>query len=241
MRPAPEVLVPAAVRGRLDAFLPDWLTNWWKRTFANVTPRERWGYRIWALVGVVVAIPELGAAIWDNGPWPTISGTTGHLEDIWKPTAIFVVAIIVIAAARALGYGQRKPETPPTAAEARADDWWPWIYFGVAVLVTAAAGFIVAKTVGEGGEAQFVVGYVIYGLIGFFCLLVPAVFRWPLAKLFNRDVLPFPPIFRTVGDLEKRVPVVALVVLAGLVILLIHLALYPWPDVSHHNPTPDSV
>jgi hypothetical protein len=242
MRPAPEVLVPARVRGRLDAVLPDRLTDWWRRTFAGVTPKERWGYRLWTLVGLVIAIPELGAAVWDNGPWPTISGTTGHLEDIWKPTAIFVVALIVFAAGRALGYGApRDPAEAPGVEPARANDWWPWIYFGVAVVGTAVAGFVVAKTVDGGKEAQFVVGYVIYGLIGFFFLLVPALFGWALARFAGRDVVPFPPIFRTVADLEKRVPLIALILLTGLVILLIHLALYPWPDISHQHPTPDSV
>jgi hypothetical protein len=52
--------------------------------------------------------------------------------------------------------------------------------------------------------------------------------------------VPFPSLITTLRDLERRVPLVALVVLAGLVILLIHLALYPWPDVSHHNPVPGS-
>jgi len=28
---------------------------------------------------------------------------------------------------------------------------------------------------------------------------------------------------------------------AGLAVLLIHLALYPWPDVSHHKPDPGSL
>jgi hypothetical protein len=200
-------------------------------------------------VGAVIAVPEIWAAVaGDAGSWPTISGTTGHLEDLWKLTAVIVVALIVIAAAWAVGYGKPAPLAPrlragrpqvPQASAQLAGEWWPYVYFGIAVVCTAVASLATAGLAGDGGEARFVVGYVMYGLIGFFFLFLPATFGWALAFFFARDV-PFPPILRTIHDLEKRVPLVALVVLAGLVILLIHLALYPWPDISHHQPKPGS-
>src|SRR5437899_1145922 len=73
MRPAPEILVPAPVRQGLSSILPAWLTGWWQHTFASVTPRERWGYRVWGAVGVVITVPELWAAKTGDALWfPTI-------------------------------------------------------------------------------------------------------------------------------------------------------------------------
>jgi hypothetical protein len=39
------------------------------------------------------------------------------------------------------------------------------------------------------------------------------------------------------AGVERRWPPVALVILAGLVVLLAHLALYPWPDIFSHVTT----
>jgi hypothetical protein len=194
-----------------------------------VTRFERLGYVVWGAVALVVAIPELWALASNGAPWPTISGTTGHLEDLWHPTAVFVVALIVVAAALATGYGRPAERTPTVAP---AGQWWPFLYLGSAVAFTVGAGFLASGVV-NGSEGRFVLGYVIYGLIGFFFILLPAVFGWVF-------VVPFPSLITTLRDLERRVPLVALVVLAGLVILLIHLALYPWPDVTHHHPRPGS-
>ena len=242
MRPAPQTLVPPPARRALAAFVPQWLATWWAARFGTVTSYERWGYRVWAAVGVVIAIPEIWAAGWGDSPWPTISGTTGHLEDLWKPTAIFVVALIAIAAARSLGYGVAAQSNANAAVPSTEawNGWWPYAYFAGALVCIAVPSLLVAKYVPHGPESRFVLGYVMYGLIGFFFLFVPAVFGWMLAHFFAIQI-PFPTLFRSVADLEKRVPAVALVVVAGLVILLIHLALYPWPDISHHGPNPGSL
>ena len=194
-----------------------------------MTRFERIGYVVWSAVALVVAIPEITALADADAPWPTISGTTGHLEDLWHPTAVIVVAVIVVAAALAAGYGRPTQRTPTSAPGGAL---WPFVYLGSAVVFTVGAGFLASGVV-NGSEGRFVLGYVIYGLIGFFFFVLPAVFGWAF-------VVPFPSLIATLRDLERRVPLVALVVLAGLVILLIHLALYPWPDVTHHNPKPES-
>jgi hypothetical protein len=236
VRAPPEKLLPSPVRHGAARIAPGWLQRWWDARWRGLTPYERWGYRVWGSVTVAIAIPEIWAAVAGNGPWPTISGTTGHLEDLWSPTAILVVGAIVIAAARALGYG---PKAPPARVEP-GSGWWPYAYFGGALVCVAVPSALVAIFVPEGPESRFVLGYVMYGLIGFFGLLVPALIGWVLAR-FYAIALPFPPLFKTLSALEKRLPVVALVVVAGLVVLLIHLALYPWPDISHHNPGPGSL
>ena len=70
---------------------------------------EWWGYVLWGAVGLVIAIPEIAAAAWHGGPWPTISGTIGHLEVIWSGTAIIVVAVVVAVAMHVLRY---RPDNP---------------------------------------------------------------------------------------------------------------------------------
>ena len=64
--------------------------------------------------------------------------------------------------------------------------------------------------------------------------------------MFQKDV-PFPTLFRTIGNLEdwlssRRLPwllgpklawLVAYVIFAGLAILLLHLTLYPYPEITH--------
>lgn len=190
---------------------------------------ERWGYCVWGAVALVVAVPEIWALAVADAPWPTLSGTVAHLEDLWPPTAVIVVAAIVVAAALAVGYGRREEQA---AAVAPGGDRWPYVYLGSAVVFIVGAGLVASELV-NGREGRFVLGYVIYGLIGVFLVLLPALAGHVL-------VVPFPSLIETLRDLERRVPLVALVVLAGLVILLIHLALYPWPDVAHHAPAPAS-
>lgn len=94
---------------------------------------------------------------------------------------------------------------------------------------------------------HFQPAYVLYGSLGLIWLVIPSF----VALVFQRDV-PFPTLFRTVGNLEdwlsgrkwpwtlgsKLAWIVAYVVFAGLAILLLHLTLYPYPDITHIlNPT----
>jgi hypothetical protein len=231
--------------------VPGFIRRWWVAHFSNVSPRERWGYVVWGSIALVVAIPELGAAIWERGPWPTISGTIGHLEELWSPTAIFPVAVIVVAAASIFRYAWAdRPEAadadrteggravrPGLRAEATAGSGrWGYVYLGgalVCVLVPSVLVAVFSRATSE--HTRWILGYVIYGLIAIFCVVVPSI----LAYFFAKDV-PFPTLFRTIAELEARVHAVGMIILAGLAILLIHLALYPWPAVSHHDPTPKS-
>jgi hypothetical protein len=69
----------------------------WNARFGDVESRVKWGYGVWACAGVVIAIPEIWSAISPPG-FVTISETVGHLESLWNPTAIIVVALIAAAA-----------------------------------------------------------------------------------------------------------------------------------------------
>ena len=209
---------------------------------AQMTARERWGYCFWGAVGAMIALPEIWAAAWSGGPWPTISGMTGHLEELWSPTAILVVAGIVVAAVQAVRFrtapaplrtaGGRTTRRAPPPAPPTGASLWGYLYVALAVVCVAVPSVLVG-TLSTSRHTKWILGYVIYGLIGFFCVALPSA----LAYWLSRDI-PFPTLFQTIADLERRARWVAIVTLAGLVVLLIHLALYPWPDIAHHNPGP---
>jgi hypothetical protein len=96
------------------------------------------------------------------------------------------------------------------------------VYFPVAIGVVAG-GSILAATMGGG---SFVLGYAIYALIAIFLVLIPNA----LAFWFAADV-PFPTLHRTIANLERRWRPAAMVIVAGLVVLAIHLVFFPWPDI----------
>jgi hypothetical protein len=88
------------------------------------TRREVWGYAVWGAMAIVVAVPELWAAIGGEAvEWPTISGTVGYLEywHVW--VSIIVIGVLVWAAFHAVQYEAAKkvaaaPAPPPPPAGA---------------------------------------------------------------------------------------------------------------------------
>src|SRR5256885_7197304 len=52
---------------------------------------------------------------------------------------------------------------------------------------------------------------------------------------FAGRIVSFPGLLYTVRKLERRLHWVAAVVVAGLAVLLVHLALYPWPDLVRES------
>jgi hypothetical protein len=210
--------------------------------FSGMSTTEKWGYGFWLFLGLVFGIPESWAGL-ANPPYPSLSDTIGHLEELWPPTAVIVVAVIVIVAyyfvrvpvsqtgslaytkgglGRGAGagvgrtYAGRLSKTPADTSPVAAI-----IYIPLALAVIALGSIIAAVTSG----GYWVLGYVIYGLIAVFLVIIPNV----LAYWFARDV-PWPTLLATIINLERRWRPAAVVVLAGLVILILHLALPPWPD-----------
>jgi hypothetical protein len=94
-------------------------------------------------------------------------------------------------------------------------------YVPLALAAIAIGSAIAAVTSGD----FWVLGYVSYGLIAIFLVIIPSVLTYWLAR-----EVPWPTLLATITNLERRWRPAAAVVLAGLVILLIHLALPPWPD-----------
>lgn len=211
----------------------------WRFGEASARKRERLGYVVWLAVGAVIAVPEILAAA-GQPPWPTISATVGHLEAAQNFVAIIVVALIVAAAALAVQFRQSQPGEFVTAGgrprgrtgggrrtrrPGQVSDVPAYVYFPAAVCAVVAGSLLAYLANGS----SWVLGYVLYGLIAICCLVIPNV----LAFWFARDV-PFPTLFAVLAGVERRWPPVALVILAGLVVLLVHLALYPWPDIFSH-------
>jgi high-affinity nickel permease len=63
------------------------------------------GYVVWGVLGAVIGIIELLAAInSDWTPWTTLSSTVGELQDNHSWVGIFVVGAIVVMAMRILFY-----------------------------------------------------------------------------------------------------------------------------------------
>jgi hypothetical protein len=222
--------------------------------FSGIDRREGWGLGVWLFFAVLVLVPELWAAFWGkSAKWPTISGTVGALEYDHPVLALVVAGVIVLCVYSAFRY----PPTltgvlpvrglpPKEAGGAPGDPVLPYrtpslrltrsptpvreiaagLYFGIALLVIAGGTAIAAAKTDIDGE--FAVGRTLYGLTAAVWVVIPSLLAWP--KRLAVDV-PFPTLFETLRSLERRLRIIALAVAAGLVILLIHLVLYPWPSI----------
>lgn len=228
--------------------------------------KRRWGYLVWVIAGLVIAVPEITAACGSTLPFTTISAMVGHLERHHSWVELLVVAAIVLAVFSTIrvpprsqdggegkGDGAQPRRTPGGRLTLRAlgrvsaaafDDEEAPGWFALAALlslVTVAAATWAASWWWD-DPRHYQPAYVLYGLLGVLWLIVPSA----LALALARD-LPFPTLFRSVTNLEDWLrsrtwplslgPVlgwlVAYLILAGLVILLLHLTLYPYPDITH--------
>jgi hypothetical protein len=116
--------------------------------------------------------------------------------------------------------------------------------FALLVGATIAAGEWWSDPPPKPGEtnAHFHAGYVLYGGIALLWIVVPSIYLAVGGK-----EAPFPTLFRTIQNVEDWLRsctwrwrlgprcawLVLYVIVAGLGILLFHLALYPFPDISH--------
>ena len=53
--------------------------------FRGADAQERWGYGVWLFAGLMFGVPESWAGIMAP-PWPALSDTIGHLEQLWPPS-----------------------------------------------------------------------------------------------------------------------------------------------------------
>ncbi len=204
------------------------------------TPFRR-GIVVWSVIGLILGIPELLGSNIDTWFY-SISRSVGHIEILWGGTRAVVVALIALAAAHALLYRDRttslfrgKPNSVQRGSlghliksgRAETEDevatwlWWLWVIAAVGIIV---AGFLVPFT----NDDPYSRGYVIYGSITLFFYVIPNVYAYFTGKAA------FTTLFATVKKLEgagKR-PIVTMIIIAGLAVLMFHLALYPWPSLA---------
>jgi hypothetical protein len=237
---------------RLWRLLPARIRRYLEERFEDVSRSEALGYAVWSAMGVVVGVPEIWAAVaGEDFIWPTISTTIGHLQERWPVVALLPVAAIVMG-----GYSVfRVPTVGDTVLQADEqalgrtaqgrlvkqevsredlavggvpapadllDTTIVKLYFALAT-TTVVAGSLVASL----SDNRFLVGYVLYSLITIFWIVVPNL----AAYYFKRD-FPYTNLFFTVSALGRRLQFAAGLVAALLVILLLHLAFYPWPVPS---------
>jgi hypothetical protein len=217
--------------------------------FGDVSKSEAWGYAVWSAMGLVVGVPEIwAAAAGDDFIWPTISTTVGHLQGRWPVVALVPVAVIVMGAytilhirlgettlqadLQAIG---RTPQGRLTKQDVSLEelasggvvavgsgrDEWPVVPYFAFATVVVVAGSLLATT----SQNRFLVGYVLYSLIAVFWIVVPNLLAY-----FPRKDFPFTTLFFTIRALGRRLQFVAALIAALLVILLLHLAFYPWPS-----------
>jgi hypothetical protein len=209
-----------------------------------LTRPQRRGFAFWLPVGLVFGAVELGgaisAAVRNVIPWPTFSTTIGHIEDGASWVGVIVVGVIAMVAYRAATHDAKDGRTPhgrvippgASQSEIRPVDIkapvqafrydWPFVF-----LVTALVTFAVNRFWSDG---KLVLGYSIYGCLLVFGVLIPTL----LVRFAHRDAR-FPSVWIPVEVLRKRFSVTPYVLVGGLAILVIHLALYPWPDITRES------
>jgi hypothetical protein len=195
--------------------------------------RELAGYAVWGATGAVIAVPEIWAAVdSDHVPWPTISGTVGYIEYWHTWVAVVIIGVLVWAVFHAVKYaggvagGRRTPGGRITMGTARTTSLravLAALYYVVAVGCVIGASWTVSSV---RPHDKHLLGEVLYGSIGLFGVVIPGT----VALVWRQDV-PFPTLFWTIQKLEDRVRPVAVLFAAGITVLLVHLALYPWPAV----------
>jgi hypothetical protein len=226
--------------------------DWWANLRAKwaagkpLTEAQRRGFAFWLPVGLVFGAVELGGALSGSFrnfiPWPTFSTTVGHIEDGASWVGVIVVGVIAMVAYRAATHDSHEQRTPhgrvipPPVGHAgikpvdlktpihafRYD--WPFVF-----TVTAFVAFAVNRL---WSDEKLVLGYSIYGSLLVFGVVIPSL----LVRLAHRDAR-FPSIWIPVAVLRERFPVTPYLLVGGLAILVIHLALYPWPDITRESTT----
>jgi hypothetical protein len=192
------------------------------------------GYVFWGLVSLFIGVPEVLAGLSNSLkadiPWPTISNLVGKdLERRHHWVALLVVGLIVVVTVHTLTYPAAKKKAGRAVrdpSQAVHVTWSGW--YIVLVAATGTAAGVVASALGAN---KLELGYAIYVTLTITGVVIPSA----LAYWWNR-VLAIPTLFATLSYLRARTAWVAALVVALLVVLLFHLALYPWPNYQFGGP-----
>jgi hypothetical protein len=208
------------------------------------------GYIVWGIAGAIFAVPEIWASADSDLSFPTLSGTVGHLERRFELASLAVIVVIANALLHAVRVGiaerragDERGDTDTVAyggtkhvaveqgrvtrtASPAYPAWW-LLYFPV-TLGAIVLGFLVPLLV-HGGHAtdaeKQLSGEFGYGAMGLMFFVIPTILAW------GGVLVPFPGLFRSVLDLERLFPPLAVAVAGCMTFLMLHLVLYPYPSI----------
>jgi hypothetical protein len=238
--------------------LPQRLFRWIKAApgrfvkWFKANRQERWGYFWWGICGIVVAVPELWAAFGGDAVlWPTISGTIGNLEVDHQWVAFLVIGLVLWAGLHVVRVTRERLNeaiadaavsaeeggiTPPAGNRPRLAKGGrltlvsdpkpvphPFAYVAIAIGAVVVPALLFHELY-HADDHRYVVGEVMYASIAVWWIVIPSWLAYRRGWL-----VPFPTLFQTFRDLERRTPVFTTVLASGLAILMVHLILYPWP------------
>jgi hypothetical protein len=204
----------------------------------ELTDEQRRALKYWLPIAVAIGAVELLGALsgaFRNAiPWPTISSTIGHLEEGASWVGVVVVAAIAMAAYQATrgepqerGGGEDGVDEAPIEKFERQTPVIPFHHGWPSVLLATG---LVALVVHFVNDAKYALGYAIYGSFLVLGILIPIAFLRRTGKTTG-----FPSLLVGLKGLSKFVPGTYMLVIAGLAILVLHLALYPWPDLTRES------
>jgi uncharacterized membrane protein len=231
---------PRPRAGAPDAFVARWLLD--IERLKGLDRREWVGLAYWLpLAAVITAVELTGARAtkWHVIPWTTISTATGHLETKWHWFALVVVSLIVLVVYLGRGYARRrkhelgrlKPvtliaaKTKPAMEERVAPGEIGSPLYDLGVIVAAIAAGVLAH---HFSDSKFVSAYWVYGTFIAFGIVLPSAY----ASVTKKETT----LFGAIRTLEWILPWGSYALIAGMTVLAFHLAIYPWPNISHDSP-----
>jgi hypothetical protein len=199
-----------------------------------LTDDEKRGFAFWVPVALAIAGVELAGALsgaFKNWiPWPTISSTIGHIENRASWVGVTVVVVIAMAAYQAIS--DRAPNKSEVEEVKVRLPFVPFDFRYDVVFVFQITALVTYAVARWWSDDKIVYGYTIYGSFLVFGILVPsALVNWA------RREARFPSVWVVVHALRVRFRPTPLILVAGLAVLVIHLALYPWPDITRESTT----
>jgi hypothetical protein len=210
--------------------------------------RRRLGYLVWGLAFVVIVVPELLAsidAVERHLPFPTISRTIGHLEavnPIWEifPTMLIVLFIYALLQVPVPRSGATAPPADDGDGGVPHELGKFWITSGAFIAIVVVATYIAARhwpdqhlTGRPGKQPNFYVAYFFWGGSFLLWVLLPTISA-------ARKKHKYPSLPKTLVNLERWIAgystavawAVGFVVVWAMAFLLLHLTLYPFPDIT---------
>jgi hypothetical protein len=122
--------------------------------------------------------------------------------------------------------GGRVTLKPHDHPEPHMPGWLATIaYLSGSVLAVVAASVLLKLRSGDPGHSMEITMYL---LIAALFIVVPSIGAWR-----RRWETPFASFFATIRRVQHRRPLLGCAIIAGLAILLVHLAMYPWPTRCH--------